>query len=170
MEENILKGIGFAIPSLITGLVAYFVMNGMRKQETQEKKLDLLSQKKKESLPIRLKAYERMLLFCERINPIKMLLRIKPNGADSEAYLQLLLANIDQEFDHNMVQQLYISEECWKVIIASKIATINSLKQVESSSKNAADFRENVFLKYSKKVPSSDTAIDFIKNEVKKII
>ena len=120
MEESILKGIGFAIPSLVTGLVAYFVMNGLRKQETQEKKLDLLSQKKKESLPIRLKAYERMLLFCERINPIKMLLRIKPIGNHSEAYLQLLLANIDQEFDHNMVQQLYISDECWKVVIASK--------------------------------------------------
>ena len=118
MEENILKGIGFAIPSLVTGLVAYFVMNGLRKQETQEKKLDLLSQKKKESLPIRLKAYERMLLFCERINPIKMLLRIKPIGNNSEAYLQLLLANIDQEFDHNMVHQLYISDECWKVVIA----------------------------------------------------
>ena len=132
MEENILKGIGFAIPSLVTGLVAYIVMKGLRKQETQEKKLDLLSQKKKESLPIRLKAYERMLLFCERINPIKMLLRIKPIGNHSEAYLQLLLANIDQEFDHNMVQQLYISDECWKVVIASKIATINSLKEIEN--------------------------------------
>lgn len=170
MEENILKGIGFAIPSLVTGLVAYFVMNGLRKQETQEKKLDLLSQKKKESLPIRLKAYERMLLFCERINPIKMLLRIKPIGNHSEAYLQLLLANIDQEFDHNMVQQLYISDECWKVVIASKIATINSLKEIESSSETADDFRENVFLKYSKKSPSTDTAIAFLKNEVKKMI
>ena len=57
MEENILKGIGFAIPSLITGLVVYFVMNGMQKQDIQEKKLDLLSQKKKESLPIRLNAF-----------------------------------------------------------------------------------------------------------------
>ena len=99
-----------------------------------------------------------------------MLLRIKPIGNNSEAYLQLLLANIDQEFDHNMVQQLYISDECWKVIIASKIATINSLKETESSSKTANDFRENVFLKYSKKSPHTDTAIDFLKNEVKKMI
>jgi len=170
MEENIIRGIGYAIPSLVTGLVAYFVMSGMRNQDTHEKKLDLLAQKKKESLPIRLKAYERMLLFCERINPIKMLLRIKPIGEDTEAYLQLLLSNIDQEFNHNMVQQLYITDECWKVIIASKAATVNTLKQVAHSSNTANDFRENVFLEYSKKAPSTDTAIAFLKNDVKKMM
>jgi len=86
MEENILEGIGYAIPALVTGAVAYFVMSGLKTQQTHEKKLDLLAQKKKESLPIRLQAYERILLFCERINPVKMLVRIKPIGDSSEAY------------------------------------------------------------------------------------
>tara|TARA_B100000795_G_C22769374_1_gene427184 strand:- start:772 stop:1284 length:513 start_codon:yes stop_codon:yes gene_type:complete len=170
MEETILEGIGYAIPALVTGAVAYFVMSGLRNQETNEKKLDLLAQKKRESLPIRLQAYERMLLFCERINPVKMLVRIKPIGDSSEAYLQLLLASIEQEFQHNMVQQLYISDECWNVVIASKAAVINKLRLVSNSSNSASDFRENVFLEYSKKNPSTDTAIAFLKNEVKKII
>ena len=47
MEETILEGIGYAIPALVTGAVAYFVMSGLRNQETNEKKLDLLAQKKK---------------------------------------------------------------------------------------------------------------------------
>ena len=170
MEENILEGIGYAIPALVTGAVAYFVMSGLRTQETNEKKLDLLAQKKKESLPIRLQAYERMLLFCERINPVKMLVRIKPIGDSPEAYLQLLLASIEQEFQHNMVQQLYISDECWSVVIASKTAVINKLKQVSNTLDTATDFREKVFLEYSKKAPATDTAIAFLKNEVKKII
>ena len=85
MEETILEGIGYSIPALVTGAVAYFVMSGLRNQETNEKKLDLLAQKKRESLPIRLQAYERMLVFCERINPVKMLVRIKPIGDSSEA-------------------------------------------------------------------------------------
>ena len=170
MEDSILQGIGYAIPALVTGAVAYFVMSGLRKQETNEKKLDLLAQKKKESLPIRLQAYERMLLFCERINPIKMLVRIKPIGDSSEAYLQLLLASIEQEFQHNMVQQLYISDECWSVVIASKTAVINKLKQVSNACESATDFRESVLLEYSKKAPSTDTAVAFLKNEVKKII
>jgi len=170
MEDAIIQGVGYAIPAMVTGAVAYFVMIGLRNQDTNEKKMDLLAQKKKESLPVRLQAYERMLLFCERINPVKMLLRVKPIGETPEAYLQLLLASIEQEFQHNMVQQLYITDECWNVIVAAKAAVINKLKQVSNSSSSASDFRENVFLEYSKKGPSTDTAIAFLKNEVKKII
>ena len=170
MEETILEGIGYSIPALVTGAVAYFVMSGLRNQETNEKKLDLLAQKKRESLPIRLQAYERMLVFCERINPVKMLVRIKPIGDSSEAYLQLLLASIEQEFQHNMVQQLYISDECWNVVIASKAAVINKLKLVSTSSTLANEFRKQILLEYAKKAPQTDTAVAFLKNEVKKII
>tara|TARA_R110002073_G_scaffold128999_5_gene275231 strand:+ start:24176 stop:24688 length:513 start_codon:yes stop_codon:yes gene_type:complete len=170
MEDKILEGIGYAIPALVTGAVAYFVMSSLRNQDTNEKKLELLAQKKKEALPIKLQAYERMLLFCERINPIKLLVRIKPIGDTTEDYLQLLLASLEQEYDHNMVQQLYITDECWNVIIASKSAVINKLKQVASTSSSASDFRENVLLDYAKKTPPTDTAVAFLKNEVKKMI
>ena len=129
-----------------------------------------MAQKRKESLPIRLQAYERMLLFCERINPVKLLLRVKPIGNQTDDYLQLLLANIDQEFEHNRVQQLYITDECWNVIIASKSAVMNTLKQVAATSNSASDFRENVLLEYSKKSSQTDTAVAFLKNEVKKLL
>lgn len=99
-----------------------------------------------------------------------MLVRIKPIGDSSEAYLQLLLASIDQEFQHNMVQQLYISDECWNVVVTTKVAVINNLKQVFNATDSATDFREKVFLEYSKKAPATDTAIAFLKTEVRKII
>ena len=170
MEDKILEGLAYALPALVTGGVAYFIFSGFIKQGTQEKKFELLSQKRKDSLPIKLQAYERMLLFCERINPIKLLLRVKPIGDSTEAYLQLLMASIEQEFEHNMVQQLYITDECWNVIIASKSAVLNTLKQVANTSSSAGNFRENVLLEYSKKAPQTDTAIAFLKNEVKKML
>ena len=101
---------------------------------------------------------------------VKMLVRIKPIGDSSETYLQLLLASIEQEFQHNMVQQLYISDDCWNVVVTTKIAVINNLKKVSNASDSATDFRERVFLEYSKKAPATDTAVAFLKNEVKKII
>ena len=170
MEDTILEGLAYALPALVTGGVAYFIFSGFLKQNNSEKKLELLAQKKKESLPIKLQAHERMLLFCERINPVKMLLRVKPMNDHTEEYLQLLLANIEQEFEHNMVQQLYISDECWNVIITAKTAVINHLKQIATSSSSASDFRENVFLDYSKKIPPTDTAVAFLKNDVKKLL
>lgn len=170
MEDAILQGVGYAIPALVTGAVAYFVMSGLRNQDTNEKKMEYLAQKKKDSLPVKLQAYERMLLFSERINPVKLLLRVKPIGDAPDAYLQLLLASIEQEFEHNMVQQLYITDECWIAIIAAKSAVINKLKQTASSVGTANALREKVLLDYSKKVPPTDTAIAFLKNQVKKML
>ena len=111
-----------------------------------------------------------MLLFCERINPLKMLVRVKPASDSINDYLFVLLQNIEQEFEHNLVQQLYISDECWNVIITSKIAIINKLKQVASTSQNTQDFREKMMLVYQSKAPATETAIAFIKTEIKKII
>jgi hypothetical protein len=170
MEDKIFESLAYVIPALVTGGVAYFMFSGFLKQGNEEKKLELLVEKKKESLPIKLQAYERMLLFCERINPVKMLLRVKPIGNRTEDYLQLLLANMDQEFEHNLVQQLYITDECWNVIIASKAAVKNTLKQIANTSNSAGDFRENVLLEYSKKEPQTDTAVAFLKKEVRKLL
>ncbi len=170
MEDKLFEGLTYALPALITGGVAYYMMSAFVRQNNNEKKMEMLAGKKKESLPIRLQAYERMLLFCERINPIKMLIRVKPVGNNTDDYLQLVLKQIDQEFEHNLVQQLYISEECWNVIIASKTSVINRLKQVAISSNSASDFRENVLLDYAKEQPPTDVAISFLKQDVKKMI
>ncbi|MFY0604485.1 MAG: hypothetical protein JXQ93_11075 [Flavobacteriaceae bacterium] len=170
MEDKIIEGLLYMLPALVTGAVAFYFFNGFLKNSNEEKKVALLADKKKEALPIKLQAYERMLLFCERINPVKMLLRVKPIGDATEDYLQLLIANIEQEFEHNMVQQIYLSDQCWNVIITSKSAVIHKLKQVAEKSNSANDLRESVLLDYSKTLPPTDTAISFLKSEVKKLL
>ena len=170
MEDTILESIGYILPAVVTGLVAYYMFNGFIRQQNSEKNLELLAQKKKESLPIKLQAYERMLLFCERINPVKMLVRVKPVSENTQDYLQLLIASVEQEFEHNLVQQIYISNDSWTAILATKNAIINKLKQVAETSDSANSLRENVIIHYSKSLPPTDTAISFIKNEVKKLL
>ncbi|MEE9406620.1 MAG: hypothetical protein V3V28_00965 [Polaribacter sp.] len=170
MEDRLIESIGYILPAVVTGFVAYYMFNGFIKQQDSDKKLAFLAQKKKDSLPIRLQAYERMLLFCERINPVKMLVRIKPISENTNEYLQLLIASIEQEFEHNLVQQIYISNDSWTAIVAAKNAIINKLKQVEETVNSANELRETVLIDYSKKLPPTETAIAFIKSEVKKII
>lgn len=170
MEDKILEGLSYALPAIITGAVAYFMFSGFIKQGNQEKKLELLAQKKKEGLPIRLQAYERMLLFVERINPTKLLIRVKPIGNSSQDYFQLLIKNIEQEFEHNLVQQLYVSNESWNVIIATKSAIINHLKQVSEQTETADQLREQILISYTQKESPSDTAIAFLKKDVKSML
>lgn len=170
MEDTLVESIAYILPAVITGLVAYYMFNGFVKQQITSKKLELLSESKKDSLPVKLQSYERMLLFCERINPIKMLVRIKPLSENTHDYLQLLIANVEQEFEHNLVQQIYISNNSWTAILATKNGIINKLKQVAETSNTANDLRENVLITYSQKLPPTETAIAIIKSEVKKIL
>ena len=170
MEDKLLESIAYILPAAVTGFVAYYMLNGFLRQQNSEKKLELIAQKKKESLPIKLQAYERMLLFCERINPVKMLVRVQPISDNTNDYLQLVISSIEQEFEHNLVQQIYISDDAWTAILATKRAVINKLKQVAETSSSANNLRENVLIDYSKNLPPTDTAIRFIKNEVKKLL
>ena len=170
MEDKLLESIAYILPAAVTGLVAYYMFKGFINNKVYEKKLEALTQQKKESLPIKLKACERLLLFCDRINPVKMLIRIPPISADTNDYLQLLITNIEQEFAHNLVQQIYISNDTWTAICAAKNAVTNKLKQVAGNSNSANSFRENVLTDYSKTLPPTETAIDFIKNEVRNIL
>lgn len=155
---------------LIIGVIGFYFLKLDAKTKSGQQKVDLFADRKKEALPIKLQAYERMLLFCERINPLKMLIRVKPKSDSVDDYLFLLLKNIEQEFEHNLVQQLYISDGCWNVIITSKTAIINKLKLVASTSENTQDFREKMMIAYQKTSPATDTAIAFLKNEIKKFI
>jgi hypothetical protein len=170
MEDKLIESIAYILPAAVTGFVAYYMFNGFIQQKNKEKKMELLAERKKESLPIKLQAYERMLLFCERINPVKMLLRVKPLSEDTSSYLKLIIANIDQEFEHNLVQQIYISKEAWLSVVASKRAVVNKLKQVAEVSNSANDFRENILIDFSKALPPTEIAVDFIKNEVNKLL
>ncbi|APG64423.1 hypothetical protein LPB136_03160 [Tenacibaculum todarodis] len=170
MEDKIIEGLAYALPAAVTGFVAYMILSQFISQDNNEKKLNALIEKKRESLPLKLQAYERLLLFCERLNPSKLLLRIAPIGDDATAYANLLIANIEQEYEHNMVQQLYISDESWKAILAAKNITINKIRNTAEKAKNAKELRENVLIDVFKDEDATAIAAQFIKREVKKLL
>ncbi|PQJ73036.1 DUF7935 family protein [Polaribacter butkevichii] len=170
MEEKLIASIVYILPAAVTGLVSYYMFNKLISKQNPKSRMEILAQKSKDTLPIKLQAYERMLLFCERINPVKILVRVKPISENTQDYLQLLIANVEQEFEHNLVQQIYISDDTWTAILAAKNTVINKLRQVAETSKSANELRENVIVYYSKTLPPTDTAVSFIKNEVKKLL
>ncbi|MBE7630364.1 hypothetical protein [Tenacibaculum piscium] len=170
MEDKIIQGLAYALPALVTGGVAYFILGAFMQQDENKQKFDALVDKRRESLPIKLQSYERLLLFCERINPSKLLIRVAPIGENTNSYLQLLIANIEQEYEHNMVQQLYVSDDSWKAILAAKLAIIAKLRNSVESSETAKDLRESILIYYSQHENPTQTSIAYLKQEVKKLI
>lgn len=170
MEDKILESFVYVLPAIVTGVVAYFFFKTLIAKQTNDKGIEVLIAKKREALQIKLNAYERMLLFCERINPTKLLLRVKPISENAHDYLQLLISNIEQEFEHNMVQQIYISNQCWNIIITSKGTVLSKLREIGKNATSANSLREAILLYYAKEIPPTDTAITLIKSEVKKLL
>ncbi len=168
MGDKIIELLFYMIPTLITGVVAYYFFDRSFKNEDKRRRYVLHTEAQKELLPTRLQAYERMTLFLERISPIKLLVRVAPNGSNKDAYEALLIQQIQNEFDHNLSQQIYMSAECWNVIKASKNATIqliqrtNSLERVET----ADHLRETLLRNLLDKGTPSDTALSFMKKEI----
>ncbi len=170
--EKFIELLTYTIPAIVTGAVAYYFFMNHTDFEKQRLNLSFLKENQKAALPIRLQAYERMTLYLERINPSKLLLRITSINNDKEAYVLSIINTIEQEFEHNLAQQIYISDKCWSVIITSKNATIQLIKQTEQNEevKTAQELREAVLKKILESTPPSTTALAFIKNEVKSFI
>ena len=171
MTENILEILQYSIPALVTGFVAYYFFNTYVHSENRRQKIELIRDKKKEILPIRLQAYERMTLVMERINPSKLLIRITPTSEDKELYKQKLLISIEQEFEHNLSQQMYVSDACWSALVAAKNATSRLIVSIAKDSKinSSQELREEILKKMIETTPPSNTGIAFIKEEVKEL-
>ncbi len=119
-------------------------------------------------LPLRLQAYERMTLLMERINPAQLMVRISPLSQDKQEYRNFVIAQIEQEFEHNLAQQIYISEKCWSIIVTAKNATIQMVRLAAKNEKivSADSLREAVISDLLEKPSPSSAALAFIKNEV----
>lgn len=167
MEDKLIESIAYILPAVVTGLVAYYIFRDMLKQQTNYQKMQVLSEKKKETLPIKLKACERMLLFCDRINPSKLVIRVHPISNKPKDYANLLASTIEQEFEHNLVQQLYVSQQTWVAILAAKKAVIQKIRVTAENANEAKDIVENILIDYSKNISPTDTAKEFIIREVK---
>lgn len=158
----------YSIPALITGLIAYYFFTQFVKNEDGRRRFLLQKDSRKQTIPIRLQAYERMVLFLERISPSKLLLRVTPNGASKDEYESLLIQNIETEYDHNLSQQIYMSDECWNVIKTAKNTTIQLIRKINMSEKtdSADKLRETILNELMDKASPSGTALSYIKKEV----
>jgi hypothetical protein len=118
-------------------------------------------------MPIRLQAYERLALFLERISIPSLVVRVAPKSADKAAYENLLIKNIENEFEHNLSQQIYMSDECWNIIKAAKNATIQAIRRAGMSESDTADkLREDVLNETMDRQSPSATALAFVKKEI----
>jgi len=168
LVPKLIEALLYAVPALITGLIAYYFFKEHTKNEDGRRRFLLKKDMQVNAMPLRLQAYERMAIFLERISPSKLITRVRPTSSDKESYEELLVANIEQEFEHNLSQQIYITDDCWNIICAAKNATIQLIRKASKleTTDSANKLREVVLTEVISKRPPSDTALSYIKQEV----
>ncbi|MCD6180644.1 MAG: hypothetical protein J7K39_12140, partial [Bacteroidales bacterium] len=136
----------YTMPSIVVFLTAYFILKQVFDKQALELKSELKAQLQKENskmlTPVRMQAYERMVLFLERISPAHLILRQNQPGLSSFQFQTRLIQAIREEFEHNLSQQLYISNTSWEQVVNAKeemVRVINTsaskLKSDEPSAK-----------------------------------
>ncbi|MEZ4917614.1 MAG: hypothetical protein R2792_00800 [Saprospiraceae bacterium] len=138
--DTLLEILKYTIPSVIVFITAYFMI----KMHLDEQQRIFARAKKTEamkiSLPIRLQAYERLTLVCDRASIPNTLLRVRGGGMRIADLKGALMLAVSQEFDHNSSQQLYVSETLWQIILLAKANTLKLITDAaEGLDPNAPD-------------------------------
>jgi hypothetical protein len=166
--SKMLELLSYTLPAIITGMVAYHFFNLHTKNEEGRRRYLLSKESQKNAMPLRLQAYERMTLFLERISLSNLLTRISPISTNKNDYANFVIAQIDQEFEHNLAQQIYMTDECWVIITTAKNATIQMIRKGALSSvvDNADQLREALLNELLEKQTPSNAALSYMKREV----
>ena len=139
MGEQILGLMVYCIPALVTGVIAFLFFREHTDNENNRRNFILKESIQKESLPIRLQAYERLTLFLERISPQNLLKRVSPISQEVEDYKSLLIQTVEQEYEHNLSQQIYVSAPCWRIVSAVKNCTIQTIVSFKNKDVTSAN-------------------------------
>jgi len=171
---EILEILKYTIPALIVFLTAVFVLREMIKRDQTKHKFEVLMQNQKTITPIRLQAYERLVLFLERITPDSLILRASKPEMNTRQLQQAILQAIRAEYEHNMSQQVYITPRAWEIV---KNARSGVIKLVNTSfdalkADDPAIKLSKLILERSMQIEKHPTqvAIDFLKAEIGEII
>ena len=115
------------LPAGLVLYAMYLVVRSFLNKEYDRMKIDARLASQKQTLPLKIQALERMAIFLERITPSSLLLRVSQGGMTAKE-LQIMAVNeVREEFEHNLAQQVFISEELWETVKSAKENVISIL-------------------------------------------
>ena len=162
----------YILPSLVVFAAVYYIQKQYLEKEYNLKMLELKTKYSKDAIPLKLQAYERLLLFCDRIKLPNLILRLKtPNMSGQELKTAMIIA-VQKEFEHNLAQQLYTSQQLWDIIELSKNNIIDQISDpgLSSNGMMSANAYAQSLMRKVKSQDSIKIATKAIKEEAKIIL
>jgi len=164
----------YCVPALIVLLATWIVMYKLFRNEQQKRDWELKRAAQKEISPIRLRAYERLALVLERTQPERLLVDLDLSQMTVQQLQQRLLQTIRLEFDHNMSQQIYVSEQVWEKIVAARgqmLAFVTAMALQLPPNSTSLDYAKMLLTAYNTNgETANETALHALKEEAAMLI
>lgn len=165
-----LEMLHFMLPAAVVFLVTYFTLKKMLDEDFRRKELKIKSERSSELTPIKLQAYERFTILLERIRLDNAVMRLADPLKSAVEFKYQLTQSINDEFNHNISQQIYVSDQAWQMIKLSREEGLQLIeKSFESMNEDskAIDLGKAILLELSKSKNNVAAAtISFLKKEL----
>lgn len=122
-----------AVAGILVLFAAIYILKPYLKNNERLKLMELKKTQSAQTLPLRLQAYERLVLLTDRINPASMLLRLNGNQMLAADLHTLMIAEVRSEYQHNVTQQIYVSAAAWHIVKGIKNDTLALINNVARS-------------------------------------
>lgn len=170
MVYDLLK---ITIPAVLMLYLAYLLVRSFLQKQLDEIAFSVRQKNQEIVVPIRLQAYERIVLLLERITPSNLLSRLGSSDYSAEEFQQILIHEIRNEFNHNLSQQVYMSDSAWTYVTTAVEQTISL---INSSSNGLDDKAKGIELAKAvlensagEEMDTPKQAIRYIKEEIQDV-
>ena len=172
--EILFEILKITLPALLVVITIWFVSRSMLRDDQDRRRQELLLQTVKTITPVRLQAYERIILFLERISPESLIMRIARPEQTAQQLHSDLVSTIRSEYEHNLSQQIYMSNEAWEMVKNARGTVVKVINNVATKLPPTATGEELSRL-LIEEVMDMDSepcraAIDFVKAELTRIM
>jgi hypothetical protein len=173
--ETFLEILKYVIPTIVALGGMYIMLSAFFDREEKARSFELrknnLQDNKKISLPLRLQAYERLIVFLERIHPNSILHRVRQPNMSAQDLQLALVRNVREEYEFNVSQQLYVSKEAWAMVKTVKDEMVKLFNLIGSKlpeGANSMDYSRALldYLIQNNEEAPTDVAINYLKQDV----
>ena len=151
--------------------ICYMVIKQFFQNRIQMESLALKKKTNAHTLPLRLQAYERLVLYFERTDVSLLISKLRTAKMSSGDLEAALMVTLQQEFEHNATQQIYVSDKLWEIVSLAKREIMSQIHQVmiEVAFSEDVDVYSNALIEHfsSNDKNPARTAIFAIKQEAK---
>jgi len=172
--EIIVDILKITIPAVVVMLTSVLIIGKMVKNEQERRRSETALQNSRTIAPIRLQAYERIILFLERTSMESLLLRTNQQGMSASQLHSAILSAVRSEYEHNLSQQIYMTPQAWEVVKNARSNTVKIVNNIVGELPNTAtavDLSRALLEKIMEleKEPTQ-AAIEYIKGEIARLL